>query len=96
MLTRYKYRADLFTDICIFCKWLLKYNRNRKNIIKISNVLCKDLEDGVTEFEFDSNIDDFMKLRKLMMRCDPDIYIMFETLLPIERYTGIRDEYNDK
>lgn len=68
---------------------------NEDEHIKIIDVFCKDImtnENNIYEtiFEFSN---DFIKLRKLIHKCNSDFYVMYEILLPIEKYTGIRD-YN--
>jgi hypothetical protein len=41
--------------------------------------------------EFESNVKNYKILRQLMYNCNRDMYIMYNTLKPIEKYTGETD-----
>jgi hypothetical protein len=92
MLKRYKCRAECFSDVCNFYNSIVDMNskKDEKKHIKICNVTIQS-DIFSTLFEFDSNIN-YMKIRKLMYNCNTDFHIMYETLLPIKKYTGIRDD----
>lgn len=79
MLFRYKCRAECFSDICNFFNWIININE-KENRVVICNIFCRDIDYSII-FEFDSNIDDFLKIRKLMHTCSEDNHIMYQTLL---------------
>lgn len=90
MFTKYKCRVESFNDICTFYTWLNEINFNKSLNIKFYNIFIKQVNNGnELIFEFESNIDDYMFIKKLIFDCNKNFYFMYKTLLPIDKYTGI-------
>ena len=86
---KYKCRAEGFIDVCTFFIGVYKHNEKSEEKIHIfrNKIISCSIDDGSVEYEFESNIDDCLFLKKLMSNIN-DLHIMYQTLQPIYDYTG--------
>ena len=84
---KYKCRAEGFIDVCNFFIEVCKHNEEKIHIFRNKIISCS-IDDGSVEYEFESNIDDCLFLKKLMSNINYDLHIMYQTLQPIDDYTG--------
>lgn len=84
---KYKCRAEGFIDVCNFFIEVWKHNEEKIHIFRNKIISCS-IDDGSVEYEFESNIDDCLFLKKLMSNINYDLHIMYQTLQPIDDYTG--------
>lgn len=81
ILEQFKFRAEGLTDISA----LEAISEDKITLIKITkDDIFPDIE---VEFKTTLSLDEIRDLFKLV----PDGHVMFQTVLPIEKYTGVRD-----
>jgi len=87
---KYKCRAEGFIDVCNFFIEVFKHNEKNEEKIHIfrNKIISCSIDDGSVEYEFESNIDDCLFLKKIMSNIYDDLHIMRQTLQPIDYYTG--------
>ena len=89
---KYKCRVEAFIDICNFFTEVCNYNLNNEEKIHIFGNKINSIEnyeiDFIIEYEFESNIIDCSILKQLMYDINYDLHVMYQTLQPIEKYTG--------
>jgi hypothetical protein len=85
---KYKCRVEAFIDICNFFTEVCNYNLNNEEKIYIFGNKINTIENYEIEYEFESNIIDCSILKQIMYDINYDLHIMYQTLEPIEKYTG--------